>query len=162
MKRVLLLAAASALCLTVAVGLTAAVAQQPVTVTWSYWGDPGELPPFEQIIKNFEASHPGIKVQVQHAPWSGYWTQLDAQLAAKEGPDVMFITNVPTYASRGVLEPLGAYLNKSKVNWKDYNEDLLGIFKYQGKVYAATGQRRCRPHRPHSRHARSQRSCQGR
>jgi multiple sugar transport system substrate-binding protein len=129
MKASLLLALVSGLC------LTSAVAQQPVTITWSYWGDPGELPPFEQIIKNFEASHPEIKIQIQHAPWSGYWTQLDAQLAAKEGPDVMFITNVPTYASRGVLEPLEPYLSKSKVNWKEYNEDLLGIFKYQGKVY---------------------------
>lgn len=108
---------------------------QQTTVVWSYWGDPGELPPFQEIIKNFEAAHPTIKIQVQHAPWSGYWTQLDAQLAAKEGPDVMFITNVPTYASRGVLEPLNDYIAKSKVNWKEYNDDTLGIFKYQGKVY---------------------------
>ncbi|MER3556136.1 MAG: sugar ABC transporter substrate-binding protein [Meiothermus sp.] len=113
---------------------TGALAQQ-TTLTWSYWGDPGELPPFEEIIKNFEASHPNIKIQVQHAPWSGYWTQLDAQLAAKAGPDVMFITNVPTYASRGVLEPLDGYLAKSKVDWGQYNPDLLGIFKLGGKIY---------------------------
>ncbi|MCL6568060.1 MAG: sugar ABC transporter substrate-binding protein [Meiothermus silvanus] len=108
---------------------------QPTTIVWSYWGDPGELPPFQEIIKSFEASHPNIKIQVQHAPWSGYWTRLDAQLAAKEGPDVMFITNVPTYASRGVLEPLDSYLAKSKVDWTQYNQDLLGIFKYGGKIY---------------------------
>jgi len=117
------------------VALAMSALAQKTTITWSYWGDPGELPPFEEVIKNFEASHPNINIQVQHAPWSGYWTQLDAQLAAKSGPDVMFITNVPTYASRGVLEPLDDYLKKSKVDWSQYNPDLLGIFKYNGHIY---------------------------
>ena len=36
-----------------------AAAAQSV-VTWSYWGDPGELPPNFEVIEQFEAANPDI------------------------------------------------------------------------------------------------------
>lgn len=106
------------------------------TLVFSYWGDPAELPPFQEITRNFTASHPDIEIQVQHAPWSGYWTKLDAQLAAKAGPDVMFITNVPTYASRAQLEPLDAYIARDKFPIGQYNPEFLKIHQYRGRLYS--------------------------
>ncbi|AFZ69327.1 ABC transporter substrate-binding protein [Deinococcus peraridilitoris] len=106
------------------------------TLVFSYWGDPAELPPFQEIARNFMAANPDIEIQVQHAPWSGYWTKLDAQLAAKAGPDVMFITNVPTYASRGQLEPLDAYIARDKFPIQEFNPEFLRTHQLQGKLYS--------------------------
>lgn len=105
-------------------------------LVFSFWGDPAEAPPFLEIVKNFNASHPDIQVEYQQTPWSGYWTKLDAQLAAKAGPDVMFITNVPTYASRAQLEKLDSYIAKDKFPIAQFNPEFLAIHKYRGGVYS--------------------------
>ncbi|AZI44371.1 sugar ABC transporter substrate-binding protein [Deinococcus psychrotolerans] len=105
-------------------------------LVFSFWGDPAEAPPFLEIVKNFNATHPDIQVDYQQTPWSGYWTKLDAQLAAKAGPDVMFITNVPTYASRAQLERLDSYIAKDKFPIADYNPEFLAIHKYKGGLFS--------------------------
>lgn len=116
--------------------VTAVPALAKTTLVFSYWGDPAELPPFQEIARVYEASNPGITIQAQQAPWSGYWTKLDAQLAAKAGPDVMFITNVPSYAARGQLEKLDSYIRKDNFPITQYNPDFLKIHQYQGGLYS--------------------------
>lgn len=116
--------------------LLASAAAAKTTLVFSYWGDPAELPPFVEIAKAYEAKHPDITIQPQQAPWSGYWTKLDAQLAAKAGPDVMFITNVPTYAARGQLERLDSYIAKDKFPIGQFNPEFLKIHMYKGGLYS--------------------------
>lgn len=129
MKKLLPLSLAGAL-------LMMAPAQAQTNLTFAYWGDPAELPPFVEIVSKYEAAHPDVKIAVQHAPWSGYFTRLDAQLAAHAGPDVFFITNVPTYASRGQLEPLDSYIKASNFPIKDFNAGALKIHSLDGKLYS--------------------------
>ncbi len=121
--------------LAVLVAALLGVSLAQTTITWSFWGDPGELPPFHAIIKAFEAQHPDIKVKIEHAPWSSYFTKLDTELAAHAGPDVMFLTNVPTYAARGVLEPLDSYVKKSNFPIDQYNQEFFKIFRANGHLY---------------------------
>ncbi|GAA4018032.1 hypothetical protein GCM10022631_33570 [Deinococcus rubellus] len=116
--------------------LLSSPASAATRLVFSFWGDPAEAPPFLEIVKNFNATHPDIQVDYQQTPWSGYWTKLDAQLAAKAGPDVMFITNVPTYASRAQLERLDSYISKDKFPIADYNPEFLAIHKYKGGLYS--------------------------
>jgi len=78
-------------------------------LVFAFWGDPPEVPPFEKIANDYMAKHPDVHIELQNAPWSGYFTKLDAQLAAGGGPDVFFITNVPSYAARNTLEDLGPW-----------------------------------------------------
>lgn len=111
-------------------------ASAATNLVFSFWGDPAEAPPFLEIVKNFNASHPDIQVTYQQTPWSGYWTKLDAQLAAKAGPDVMFITNVPTYASRGQLLQLDSLISKDKFPINQFNPEFLAIHKYKGGLYS--------------------------
>lgn len=113
--------------------LTPALAQ--TTITWSFWGDPAELPPNYEVIEAFEAAHPEIQVEVQHAPWSSYFDRLQTQMAGGTAPDVMFINNVPSYAARGVLEPLDPYIEESGFNADAYYPDLRRIFSHDGQTY---------------------------
>ncbi len=113
-----------------------AASAQDTTITFGYWGDPAELPPFEAIVAAYEEANPGVNVEVQHAPWSGYFTRLDAQLAAGAGPDVFFITNVPSYAARGALAPLDAHIAETGFPIEDYNQETLRSHSYQGALYS--------------------------
>ncbi|WP_082434178.1 ABC transporter substrate-binding protein [Devosia sp. A16] len=106
------------------------------TITFGYWGDPPELPPFEEIVSKYQAAHPDVKIEIQHAPWSGYFTRLDAQLAAGAGPDVFFITNVPSYAARGALAPLDDLIKQSNFPIDQYVPSSLLTHSYEGKLYS--------------------------
>lgn len=105
------------------------------TITWSFWGDPAELPPNYEVIDAFEAAHPDIQIEVQHSPWASYFDRLQTQMAGGTAPDVMFINNVPSYAARGVLEPLDAYIEESGFVLDAYYPDLRRIFSYDDQTY---------------------------
>ncbi|WP_082533252.1 sugar ABC transporter substrate-binding protein [Devosia sp. Root413D1] len=106
------------------------------TISFGYWGDPPELPPFEEIVSKYQAAHPDVKIEIQHAPWSGYFTRLDSQLAAGAGPDVFFITNVPSYASRGALAPLDDLIKASNFPIDQYVPSSLLTHSFEGKLYS--------------------------
>lgn len=129
MSKLLYLTAVSLFALT-------AQAQAQTNLVFAYWGDPAELPPFVEIVAQYEASHPDVTIEVQHAPWSGYFTRLDAQLAAGAGPDVFFITNVPAYAARNQLEPLDQWIAKTDFPIADFNVEALQIHSLDGKLYS--------------------------
>lgn len=113
--------------------LTAASAQS--TVSWSYWGDPGELPPNFEVIEQFQAAHPDITIETQHAPWSTYFDRLQTQWAGGVSPDVMFLNNVPSYASRGVLAGLDDLVAATGFDISGYHPDMLRIFMLDGTLY---------------------------
>lgn len=131
MKRLLFATAATVLAMTVG-----SMAQDQTKLVFAYWGDPAELPPFEKIVADYEAANPSIDIEVQHAPWSGYFTRLDAQLAAGAGPDVFFITNVPAYAARNQLEPLDKWIADSGFPIDQYNKEALAIHSLDGALYS--------------------------
>lgn len=108
---------------------------EPVTVTWSYWGDAWESQANQRVLRAFEREHPGIKVAVQHRPWSEYFTWLRTEWAAGRSPDVMFIDQTPYYAGLGELEPLGGKIIRDNVNLSDFYPALLDRFRYRGEVY---------------------------
>ncbi|MGI6149929.1 MAG: sugar ABC transporter substrate-binding protein [Firmicutes bacterium] len=124
------------LLLAMLVGMTAWVsAQEPVTLIWSFWGDPNELPPNYQVIEAFEAAYPYIKIETQHAPWSSYFDRIQTQMAGGTAPDVMFLNNIPSYAARGALMPLDDLIAKSGFDIEPYYDELLKIFKYKDVIY---------------------------
>jgi multiple sugar transport system substrate-binding protein len=105
-------------------------------LVFAFWGDPPEVPPFQKIVDDYQAAHPDVHIEMQNAPWSGYFTRLDAQLAAGAGPDVFFITNVPSYAARGQLEALGPWIEKTKFPIDQYNQNGLVVHSLKGTLYS--------------------------
>ena len=105
------------------------------TIVWSFWGDPWEVDVNNQVKDAFEAKYPNIKVETQHEPWSSYFDKLQTQWAAGESPDVMFLTNVPGYASKGVLMDIGELTKEKGFDMSDYYDGQLTQFKYDGKLY---------------------------
>ena len=62
------------------------------TITWAFWGNPGEIETNEAVIKAFEEEHPNVKVAVIHAPWSDFFQKIEVMFAGGTGPDVLFGT----------------------------------------------------------------------
>ena len=105
-------------------------------LVFAFWGDPPEVPPFQKIAADYMAKHPDVHIELQNAPWSGYFTKLDAELAAGGGPDVFFITNVPSYAARNTLEDLGPWIKKTNFPIDKYVPDSLRIHSLNGNLYS--------------------------
>jgi ABC-type glycerol-3-phosphate transport system substrate-binding protein len=79
---------------------------QAATITWSFWGDPNELPPNDEVIKAFNAKYPNIQIKTFHEPWASYFDKVQTMFAGDSAPDVLFLTNIASYASKGVLAPI--------------------------------------------------------
>jgi len=105
------------------------------TVRWSVWGSPAELPPYHEVIKQFEAANPDIKIELIHAPWSTYFDKIQAMMAAGDAPDVMFLHTIPSWVPKGVLEDLTDYVEKSNFPVDKYNQELLSTFMVKGRIY---------------------------
>ncbi len=82
-------------------------------ISMMMWGDPAELDVWNQIVADFEAANPSIKVSVEVSDWDSYWTKLKTLLAANTPPDV-FVIDAPyylDYKSKDVLLNLQPYID---------------------------------------------------
>ena len=113
MKRIVLL---SVLIASMLLSACASQAKQgPVTISFMAWGDPEELAVWQQIVDDFQAANPNIKVNVEVSDWDSYWTKLKTLLAANTPPDV-FAMDAPLYLdyqSRDVLLNIQPYIDKT-------------------------------------------------
>ncbi|TET15599.1 MAG: ABC transporter substrate-binding protein [Dehalococcoidia bacterium] len=107
----------------------------PVTITWSFWGDPWEVDVNMRVIQVFETDYPNIKVEIRHEPWSTYFDTAEEWLASDSPPDVMFLEDIPIYASRGLLENLEPYIDRDNYDLTDFYPGLLRVSTYQDSLY---------------------------
>lgn len=107
-------------------------------VRFQTFGDPAELEVFQAVVEGYKAVNPNVKVSIDHVPAQGdHINKLTASLAAGNPPDV-FLINYRRYgqfADKGVLEPLGPYLDRSAtLKVSDYYTQSLTAFTYQGTL----------------------------
>ena len=106
------------------------------TVTLSGWSaGKTEDDLLTQIVNDFNSTHPGI--HVDYSVINGdYATAMTARFAAHNPPDVFYVDSsiAPTWIKQGVVEPLNAYIAKSKYDTTKFYPGLLSAFKV-GKNY---------------------------
>lgn len=134
-------------------------------VTLKMWGhqDPGFIAADKQMIKDFEAANPNIKIDYTTYPFDSYLQKLKASFAANSGPDIARISGgwAKQFSSTGNLvalpfgdtlkknfykAPLGGYLWKNKVygvplGFNLENDGMLvhpNMFKSKGLSYPKT------------------------
>ncbi len=118
--------------------LAATAAAEPITLRMVVWDGDESLPILKRAAHEFEAAHPGIKVDLQGVSYNDYFTKLLAQYAADVAPDVAMMdpNNYQKFARRGAflpLEPL--YDTVPGFNIKDYYDPIVKAHMYQGKLY---------------------------
>ena len=109
---------------------------EATTITLSGWSaGKTEDDLLQSVVDDFNNTHPNI--HVDYSVINGdYATAMTARFAARNAPDVFYVDSsiAPTWIKQGVVEPLNAYIKKSKYDTSKFYPGLLNAFKV-GKTY---------------------------
>jgi N,N'-diacetylchitobiose transport system substrate-binding protein len=142
MKRLRIVALAGVVALLAVAATTASggIAQKSATklVVWLQTDAQADnwKPITDAANKAFEASHPGMTVDVQYQQWGTHLTKFDATLAAGSGPDVIEMgnTEMTKYMAAGAF----ADISSSKSSFENAKTWLAGLAAsgtYGGKLF---------------------------
>lgn len=95
----------------------------------------------KRLIINFNKSNEKYRIVVREYATEDYQagiTQFNADLTTADCPDIVDLSrlNYAMYASKGVLEDLYPYMEKSGLKKEDYLENVLTAYEVDGKLYA--------------------------
>ncbi len=112
--------------------------QQPVQITyWQYFFASKVTLIDKQLIPQFEAQNPGIKVIHENFPYDAYNQKVASAVPAGQGPDVvnLFYGWVPLYVGSGFLQPLPADAFPATEIERDF-VPMIKNSKFDGKYWA--------------------------
>lgn len=112
--------------------------QQPVQITyWQYFFASKVNLIDKQLIPQFEAQNPGIKVVDENFPYDAYNQKVASAVPAGQGPDVvnLFYGWLPLYVGSGFLQPLPADAFPATAIERDF-VPMIKNSKYDGKYWA--------------------------
>ncbi len=91
---------------------------------------------FEQILDEFRAANPDIKLTYEPIP-SDYATKLQTDIAAGSVADVFYVDSLaaPDFMVNGALLELDSFMQKDSVNAADFYPGLIQSFQMDGKTY---------------------------
>jgi len=117
------------LCLALCVLLIAPTfsqAQAPTTVSYWLWLDDPTDPMFPALIKEFNDSHPGIRVVPQVIPLDQFHDKLVTAISAGSGPDASRFKDwwLGEFVQAGALEPLSPYVAR----WSGRNDVIANLW----------------------------------
>ncbi|WP_223702548.1 ABC transporter substrate-binding protein [Sutcliffiella deserti] len=94
---------------------------------------------YDQLVADFEAANPNIKINMQALYWGQeYELRLRTELAAGNHPDIMTIDspNLGLYAKAGTLLSISRYM-KEEGNLADILKPTITGLTYDGEIYLA-------------------------
>ncbi|UNK70483.1 sugar ABC transporter substrate-binding protein [Microbacterium sp. H1-D42] len=106
----------------------------PVTLNYTIW-DQNQEPALREAADLFEKQNDDVTVEITVVPSADYWTKLQTQLKAGNGPDVFWVNgpNFQLYASNDQLLPL----DDAGVKASDYPKSMVDLYTFDGKMYGA-------------------------
>lgn len=110
-----------------------------VTIT-HYTIDSPDRTFIEQLIPEFEKTHPDIKVKVEKAPYEQFDSKLQTLIAGGNSPDVTShygYGGFAEYYNKNMLLDLTDLMQEDGFNAADYSipEHLMEIYKVEGRTY---------------------------
>ncbi len=106
----------------------------PVTVKWfcclGAGDDPSQLEVEQQVVDDFNASHPGIKLVFDHAAYNGARDALATELGAGNGPDIVGPVGVGgAEAFHGQWLDLAPSIAKAGYDLTQYGQGAVDFYK---------------------------------
>jgi multiple sugar transport system substrate-binding protein len=65
------------------------LSDEPVTLSFTWWGNDVRHGITEELIAAFEAEHENITIEPQYTDWAGYLDKLATTVAAGDAPDII-------------------------------------------------------------------------
>jgi len=100
--------------------------------------DPVLIAKLNNVLKDIEARHPGLAIQLDNIPYSEYQQKIATEMAGGNPPDVVFVevNNFVDLYLRGALEDLTPYCQKDNLDLKGYYDGVVHRFSQDGKIFA--------------------------
>lgn len=117
---------------------TAPAETKSTEITVLSWKFDPQSDSWKNIVAAFNKKHPEITVHAVNAPTSEIDQKITSMIAGKQPLDVLFTdsTRNLSFSSKGLLEDLDPYLEKSDIDLKnDYYVKSLSDHMYQGKLH---------------------------
>lgn len=115
-----------------------ATSQPSTQISFMVFGDPAERAAYQQLVDAFEQGNSQIDVNLIHIPsQSDYRKRLGVDFAAGTPADVVLLNyrRYANFAARGVLEPLGPYLeNSDRIKESDFYPQVVESFRWEGAL----------------------------
>jgi multiple sugar transport system substrate-binding protein len=123
----------------IVLGPSVGTAQSPAErISFMVFGDIAERAAYEQLVAEFTRHHPRIQVSLTHIPSQGdYRKRLGIDFAAGNPADIVLLNyrRYGAFAAKGVLEPLGPHLDRSRViRERDFYPQALEPFRWGGAL----------------------------
>ncbi len=112
------------------------VEEKVVTIEyWQYFYE-SKIKLVDELIKEFEAANPGIKVVHKNFPYETYEQKVATSIASGIGPDIMnlYYGWVPKYVKSGTLQELPTDLFSQEMIEKEF-APMVQVNKIDGKYY---------------------------
>jgi len=112
-----------------------ASAATKMTITeMDYFSTPGQLSALSAYAKKFEAAHPGVTVELDHAPFADLDTKLLTDASARDLPNIVASDNpfVPDMMATGQIIPMSSFKGFSTAG---YYKPVLDEGLSGGKYY---------------------------
>ncbi|MBI1884226.1 MAG: extracellular solute-binding protein [Chlamydiae bacterium] len=105
--------------------------------TLEMWAMGEEGQKIGQLAREFEQTHPGVKIVVQAIPWGAAHEKLITSVAGESTPDVCQLgsTWVSEFEAMKVLLPLDSFLEKSSLKSDQFFESSWKVNFIQGSLY---------------------------
>jgi multiple sugar transport system substrate-binding protein len=123
-------------------GCSASSADSSGPVTLKVWTGftGGDRPGYATIVKDFEKTHPNIKVDMTVQPWDTIQQKLPSAWLTGQGPDVAAVSSDPNAVAqyvktRSVLPITETGSGDSKINTSKFAPGTVKEFTYDGKLY---------------------------
>lgn len=103
------------------------------------WGLPFEIEMFEKLTQEWEASHPGIDIVLEHTPGHNYFNKILTMIAGGAPPDIIFIevNEFVPFAEKNLFVPLNTFIRNDKdFDIDEYFPQVIDRFTVDRKVYA--------------------------
>jgi len=123
-------------------GGSSSASEEVVKITWSTWGNPGELTRFQEFTEEFNKRHPNIQAELIPIPNDGYDQKILTQLSGNTAPDVFYSGDglISQLVANGSVELLSPYMERpdSALGPNDLVEGLYGAAKIGSEVWGLT------------------------
>lgn len=108
---------------------------EQVTIEW--WTPNWDEKESREMVDEFLAIHPEIKVNLVITEWDTYKSKITAAISTDKAPQLYTVltTDVPQFAKLGLLSPLDELGANAGINFEDILKAALDICSVDGAVY---------------------------
>src|SRR6266700_7292518 len=118
-------------------GGSTASSSGPVTLTYGWWSNgPTKDNAMLAWLKDFEKSHPNIKIKGEILPWPNYWSKLQTTVAGGNAYDIVGMagSQAAPYYDQGALYDLTS-MSGYQDAVKKLNQSSMQLCNWNGKQY---------------------------